>query len=301
MIYKVGYSIGKIKVIGKQRDNNSYKELAIIRCQCGRVYKTYWNNIKLLKGKGCAYCIGDSRKTHGLTDSRLYGVWEDMKSRCSGNGDLNHKKNYYNRGIRVCDEWEKFENFYNWAIENGYKEDLYESGRNKVTIDRINNDGNYEPSNCRFITHQENQYNKRTTIYVDYNGNKENLLELSNHIHLNKKTLYTRIKRGKNIDDPYIEKKDPKYLYNGEELTLGEIAKNNNMSVKFLRGRIRMGWTIEEAVKTPKLKMNRNINLYKYNGDYYCISDLAKLLGLKRTTLQYRIKNGIVNLERKGV
>ena len=88
---------------------------------------------------------------------RLHTIWKNMKHRCSSKGDSKHRKNYYDRGIRVCDEWQKFENFYEWAINNGYREDdLYESGRNKITIYRIDNNGNYEPNNCRFISLSEN-------------------------------------------------------------------------------------------------------------------------------------------------
>lgn len=233
---------------------------------------------------------------------RLHSIWKNMKHRCSSKGDSKHRKNYYDRGIRVCDEWQKFENFYEWAINNGYREDdLYESGRNKITIDRIDNNGNYEPNNCRFITHKENQYNKRTTKYVSYNERKYNLEELSKELGLKHQTLFNRIKRGKNLDDPYVEKKDPKYLYKGEELTLGEISKKYNIDVKFLRARIKLGWSIDEAMSLPKQKMRKEITRYKYDNDYYCIAELAKILGLKRTTLQYRIANGIMNFEKKEV
>ena len=302
MIYDIGYEIGKTKVIGKEYDSNKKINLAIIQCSCGRVYKTRWNNIKLLKGKGCIECIGESIKTHGMKDTRLYNVWRGMKFRCSPTGDDAHRKNYYDRGIRVCDEWQKFENFYEWAMNNGYKEDeLYESGRNKITIDRIDNNGNYEPSNCRFITHKENQYNKRNTVYVNYKDKRCNLEELSKELGLKHQTLSTRIKRGKNLDDPYVEKKDPKYLYKGEELTLGEISKKYNIDVKLLRARMKLGWNINEAVETPKMRMSKKITLYKYNNNYYCIAELARILGLKRTTLQYRIANGIMNFEKKEV
>ena len=139
--------------------------------------------------------------------SKLYNVWKQMKFRCSPNGDEKHRKNYYDRGIRVCNEWEKFDNFYDWAIKNGYKEDeLYDSGRNKITLDRINNDGNYEPSNCRFITHKENQWNKRTTIHANYNGENKNLFEISKQTKMGVDCVRSRIYRGKSMDDPYVEK-----------------------------------------------------------------------------------------------
>ena len=94
--------------------------------------------------------------THGKSSTKLYKKWEDLKSRCLNKNNRNFH-NYGGRGITVCIEWLKdYMNFYNWAVLNGYTEGLQ--------IDRINNDGNYEPNNCRFITHAENNRNKQATI-----------------------------------------------------------------------------------------------------------------------------------------
>ena len=77
-------------------------------------------------------------------------------------------KRYGGRGISVCDEWiNDYVKFRTWCINNGYKEEIRKSGRNKLTIDRINVDGNYEPGNCRFLTNKENCLNKRNTMSND--------------------------------------------------------------------------------------------------------------------------------------
>jgi hypothetical protein len=88
---------------------------------------------------------------HGLYYHPLYRVWSGMKYRC--NTIRVSGENWHGRGIKVCDEWQTFIPFYEWAINNGYQKGL--------TIDRINNDGNYEPSNCRFATYSEQNKNKR--------------------------------------------------------------------------------------------------------------------------------------------
>lgn len=85
---------------------------------------------------------------HGLTEHSLYSVWASMKSRCRPTVE-----EWGDRGIRVCQEWQEFLPFYKWAIENGYKSGLI--------LDRENNDGNYEPSNCRWATYSVSNKNKR--------------------------------------------------------------------------------------------------------------------------------------------
>ena len=100
-----------------------------------------------------AISIGDRTRTHGMTGSRMYMSWSGMKCRCFNkkNPAYNH---YGGRGITVCDEWKQdFMNFYNWSIENGYTDEL--------TIDRINNNGNYEPSNCRWTDMTQQIVNQR--------------------------------------------------------------------------------------------------------------------------------------------
>lgn len=90
---------------------------------------------------------------HGQRPS-LYNSWQGMKGRCLREKNPKYKR-YGGRGIKVCEEWMNIEGFYDWALKSGWKEGL--------SIDRINNDGNYEPSNCRWISHSENSRKKRTT------------------------------------------------------------------------------------------------------------------------------------------
>lgn len=128
-----------------------------------------------------------SRYKHGLSDTPIYHKWENVKQRCN---NPNHPSypNYGGRGILMCGDWDNFEVFYTWAINNGYSDSL--------ELDRINNDGNYEPTNCRFITHKENNYNKRTNVLYDYKGESLSIEELSLKYHINPQTLRTRLFKG---------------------------------------------------------------------------------------------------------
>jgi hypothetical protein len=102
---------------------------------------------------GCYRRTLKSAYKHGLSENKLYKIWSVMRQRCSNPKNKGYK-NYGGRGIAVCEDWNNtFMSFYNWAVLNGYSENLQ--------IDRINNDGNYEPSNCRWITRRVNTQNSR--------------------------------------------------------------------------------------------------------------------------------------------
>lgn len=138
-------------------------------CDCGN--ETIVRYSSLTSGRtvscGCYHKeqLGKIRRTHGFSHrERLYGVWLNMKDRCY-NENNNHYHSYGGRGIKVCEEWlNDYANFRKWCVDNGFKEDIRESGRNNITIDRIDVNGDYEPSNCRFITNKENCLNKRDTL-----------------------------------------------------------------------------------------------------------------------------------------
>lgn len=101
--------------------------------------------------------------------SRLRTLWGGMKSRCYAKQNIAYK-HYGERGITVCDEWlNDFENFYEWAITHGYCSYL--------TIDRIDVNGNYEPSNCRWVSQRKQANNKRNTIYITCYGQRMTLTE----------------------------------------------------------------------------------------------------------------------------
>lgn len=126
---------------------------------------------------------------HGLAKkTKLYGRWLMMKQRCYNPNN----KDYYNygaRGIKVCDEWKyDYLNFHNWAYSNGYNDEL--------SIDRINVDGNYEPSNCRWVDKNIQANNKTCTIFVEYKGFYVTLTELSKITGIKRETLEMRYMRG---------------------------------------------------------------------------------------------------------
>lgn len=136
---------------------------------------------------------------HGKRKTRLYRIWTNVKTRCYNENDP-HFKRYGGRGITVCEEWRNsFEAFYNWAVSNGYSDEL--------TIDRINNDGNYEPSNCRWVTFKEQNQNKRNVILLTYEGETKSCAEWCRILNLGKDTIRQRYHKGWTTEECLFGKK----------------------------------------------------------------------------------------------
>ena len=165
-------------------------------CDCGNLKEVILSDLLLGKSKSCG-CLAkelvSSRSTiHGQCGTRLYRIWTKMKERCYTTTNKRYK-DYGGRGVAVCAEWKNgFMSFYNWAMANGYDDTL--------TIDRIDVDGNYEPTNCRWITMKQQSRNKRSNIIFTYNGVTHCLIDWCNILNLKYNTIKMRIKRGWSIE-----------------------------------------------------------------------------------------------------
>lgn len=136
------------------------------------------------------YCIPDN-----YSKLRIYRIFIGMHKRCEDETHQNYK-NYGKRGISVCDEWSGkygFFKFYKWSMDNGYTD--------KLSIDRINSNGNYEPNNCRWISINKQLYNRRCSLSYEYNGTILNLGEICKIENLKYGLVYSRIRKGMTLHD----------------------------------------------------------------------------------------------------
>lgn len=192
------HSLTVIKVVGIKRYPSCTKRLWECRCDCGNTIITPMGPLKNGRTKSCGCLMKRNRyivgRKHGMSDSRLFRIWANMLSRCT-NPNTSYYKRYGGRGIKVCDEWNGEDgstNFINWALKNGYE--------HRLTLDRINNNGNYEPSNCRWITNKAQQRNKSTNKLLTLNGETHCVCEWSEKIGISTNTLNQRLNRGWSVE-----------------------------------------------------------------------------------------------------
>ena len=229
-------------------------------------------------------------KTHGLSSKcgRLYHLWKSIRYRCYSITSRDYPR-YGGRGIIMCDAWKNdFKSFHDWALNNGYKEEKNEKGINILTIDRIDVNGNYEPSNCRFVTNDVQAKNKRNSMTKkekfaicpvcgkEYEKSRRNgektcsrscgrKLYYSEHPNMKDYTKICSIckkefnaKRGGHYNDAVYCSNEcrnksfsPIWEYKGENLRVVEWAEKIGINAHCLLHRKEMGWTIEEILTTP--------------------------------------------------
>ena len=190
----IGKKFGKLTVVRKALPSeykvNNKRSCWWCICDCGNPNEIIVLE-ELLKNNHVTSC-GCKQHTehhvkHNLSKTRLYNIWTKMKQRCFNKNNKDYC-NYGGRGITICEEWidpnNGFINFYNWAINNGYKENL--------TIERIDVNGNYEPKNCTWILNEEQANNRRTTNWLLINGERLNVTQAAKKFNVSRTKIYNQ-------------------------------------------------------------------------------------------------------------
>lgn len=195
----LGKKFGRLTVIEKAKDGRTKW---VCKCACGNTIVLPAFLLIRYRSCGCLEkenkeTLGKRNTTHGMAKSILYHKYTGMKDRCY-NVNAKNYKHYGGRGIEVCSEWLKsFESFRDWAYKSGYDEQKkgYEQ-----TLDRINVDGDYCPDNCRWINQKEQSNNRTNTIYLEYQGKKYTISEISEKYNIPYYFIRRYYKMGKDID-----------------------------------------------------------------------------------------------------
>ena len=200
LIDLTGERFGRLTVL--ERDTNQDQSRSVYwkcLCDCGNEVSVRSRSLRNGDTKSCG-CLqqetrsqtGKRNKKHECQDRKLQAIWRTMKHRCSS-PKHNRYRNYGGKNIHVCEEWQDFDVFAQWALSHGYQHGL--------TIDRINVNSSYTPDNCRFVTSKEQANNKTTNKWVEYNGEKYTVAKLADKIGMKYTTLNERLRHGWSIDD----------------------------------------------------------------------------------------------------
>lgn len=192
----IGKQFGRLTVIEEIGRTKHRTILWKCRCECGGEATVTTHNLRCGNTQSCGCLHREKTKMinykTGQYKSRLYQTWINMKTRCHTPTAWEYK-NYGARGIIICEEWRHdFKVFYDWAMNHGYTDEL--------TIDRIDNNGNYCPENCRWVDRVTQNRNQRNSRWITHNGETKHLFDWADEFGINRNTLAHRLKRGWSIE-----------------------------------------------------------------------------------------------------
>jgi len=190
-----GQRFTNLTVIKRVKNGKNNHSRWLCKCDCGNYKEVFGFNLLRQGTKSCgcqtANFISKATSKKKNLNQRIYNIYCKIKGRCYNRRNPAYK-NYGGRGIKMCDKWldkeSGFMNFYNWAIQNNYRNDL--------TIDRINVNGDYEPDNCRWATPKEQSNNRRNNHMITYKGKEYTVSQLSEYLDIKVTTLHWRITHG---------------------------------------------------------------------------------------------------------
>ena len=293
----IGKRFGRLTVLARTTapEGRPKKAFWLCRCDCGGEARAVSNTLTSGHTQSCG-CLQRERisaaakissRTHGMSDHPLWSTWAAMRSRCRNPNATGYHR-YGGRGIRVCERWNDFPSFV---------ADVGERPSPDHTLDRIRNDGDYEPGNVRWATKEQQSANMRNNRLVQFKGQRmpvRTALRASGEV-VSRYSVLRRIERGMSPEAALTTPARPakpyntQYKYKGKSLNLTEWAEATGVPVKLLRSRLRKGWTLKAAIETKKLE-----RIVTYKGRRMRVSDALRAAGSK-VSLQavvYRLSRG---------
>jgi hypothetical protein len=250
--FNVGDRIGRLIVL--ERLYGKDKNKALCKCDCGTTKKIYNSGLYRRTTKSCG-CY-KLEINHKQCSTITYNSWKAMKIRCLV--ETNHNFSHYGgRGIKICEAWLKsFPQFLS---------DLGPRPSKLHTIERINNDGNYEPGNCKWALSSEQNQNKTTTKWLTFRGETKTVVAWAEILNISRYLIYSRLSRGWTVEDiltvPIIKgrtgisrgnhRANRNLTFKGETKSISEWAKTLGMQMKTLHRRVYTGWSVKRALTQP--------------------------------------------------
>lgn len=197
-----GQRFGRLTAIAYtgRLSEHGHNAIWLFRCDCGKYVERKRLSVAHVKTPSCGCYVkehtGNLNKTHGGRHDRLYLVWMDMRRRCRDPKDANYG-NYGGRGISVCDEWQDYSVFRDWAYSTGYDET---AKSRQCTLDRIDTNGNYSPDNCRWADAKVQCNNKRNNVLIEYNGKVQTASQWADETGISGRTIVRRIRSGWTVE-----------------------------------------------------------------------------------------------------
>lgn len=252
VIDMTGKHYGRYTVLEYAGQNKDHKAVWKCRCDCGVIKNVTGKDLRSGNTKSCG-CYNFEKRSenpalwkpvHGLSNHPLMQVWADVKQRCYNEKSKAYKW-YGERGVKLCEDWMAFKNFYDWAIKNGYKSGL--------TLDRIDPNGDYSPDNCRWVNMKIQQNNRRNNKLLNINGVTKTMSEWADEYGADYILVKSRISAGWEPERALSQRKnDAATITIGEETkTFKEWSEISGVNRSTIEDRIKHGWDAKKAVFAP--------------------------------------------------
>lgn len=255
-----GQRFGRLTAISAVPGSRNKPRGWLCQCDCGNTTTVITRDLGNGNTTSCGCYIRELHanrlRTHGMARTSTYTTWASMIGRCSN--PANDKYHYYGgRGITVCERWHSFENFL---------ADMGEKPSRKHTLDRIDNERGYSQQNCRWVTMQTQNRNRRSNIVIEYRGETMCLADWADRLGLSYEMLRQRIQDyGWTVEKAFSKPPQPQELlitHDGETLTLEQWEQRTGLAAHLIYNRIHeKGWSAEKALSTPKIVRRERTSL----------------------------------------
>jgi hypothetical protein len=239
-IEMVGMVCGRFTVIKRAEKNKGNDCAWVCACECGNICEVSGSALRTGKIKSCGCYRRDMKTTHGKRKSRIYDIWAGMIDRCENKNNKFYYR-YGGRGIKISEGFREFGTFY--AVVGDPPAGL--------SLDRIDNDGNYEEGNVRWATQKEQCRNTSRNKIIEHNGESKSMVEWGDNMGESGSLIFARIKRGWSESDAVSLPKRGTIEYKGEKMNIRKWAEKTGISEKTISTRIQRGWTTEDALTKP--------------------------------------------------